>query len=667
MVFIYTQPEVLPPHGKSKEWLLTNGIGGFAASTISGINTRRYHGYLVASMKPPVERRMLLAKVEEEIIVDGRKYPLLASETLGGFSGLGFKHLALFQRYPFPLYLYQIEDILLEKEIIMVKGQNTALVRYQVYNLNERTFKIRVFPLITNRDYHWTLRRNDWPFAMSFSDNSVNIEAYPGAPSLYIYWDRAIPLQPGFWYYNVYYEEEAFRGLDAIEDLYCPFYLEVEGKNSVSFWFAASTEHLNFSSQWAEEVREQERKRLKSLPFLPESAELWVQVLTSATQDFLVEKRDKTLTVIAGYPWFTDWGRDALISLPGLTLVTGRYEDFRQVMTSFLAHAKGGIVPNLFSDLGGEACYNTADASLWVFWAIYKYFQYTKDLTFIEENISQLQEIIENYSRGTMFGIKMDEDGLITQGEEEKALTWMDAVVDGKPVTPRWGKAVEINALWHFALKLMSFLSRTLGQRKLAQELFSWSELAKKSFQEKFWNDQGGYLFDVVRGEHKDDAIRCNQIIAVSLPTCVLTRGQERLVLETVWRHLYTPLGLRTLSPFHPNYRGRYRGNQGERDRAYHQGTVWVWPWGHFMTAIGRLYRENPCLPQVVWRMVQPFLAHLADKGLGTVSEIFDGDAPHSPQGCFAQAWSVAEVLRVVYEIVEERVWPADLECELFE
>lgn len=654
-MYDFAQMDLLPPAGKQKEWLLTNGIGGFAASTISGINTRRYHGLLIASLKPPVDRRLILAKLEEEVVIDGRLYILFSSETLGGFSGCGFNHLLEFKRFPFPTYIYQIEDCILEKEIMLVSGQNTVLIRYRLINENERQVRLNILPLVTSRDYHGTTRRNDWPFkTMQDKKTKATIEAFPGAPPLHLGSDQAQCEKTGFWYFNIFYELEAARGLDAVEDLFCPIRFAIESKESLEFWVGASTEQLEIDTSTVQLCRELEINRMQGLiEHLP--TENWsLKALTLAADSFLVKRSDlQSLTVIAGYPWFADWGRDAMISLPGLTLTTGRFKDFRQVIKTFLTFEKDGLLPNLFPDNPGPPAYNTADAAMWVFWCLFKYFQYTNDLSFLEEHYPVLVRILENHMKGTHHGIKMTGDGLITQGETLKALTWMDARVGDEVITPRRGKPVEINALWCFALRFSSFLALQFGDSVNARNFKELAIYSQNSFQEMFWFPTGGYLYDLVNDYERDESIRCNQIIALSLPVRLLSADQEKQVLRTVWKHLYAGYGLRTLSPSNNQYRGRCIGNQHERDSAYHQGTVWVWPWGHFITALNRIYGANPGIQGLTRRLVSPLIAHLNEECLGTVSEIFDGDLPHHPRGCFAQAWSVAEVLRITYEEIE--------------
>ncbi|NLV16094.1 MAG: glycogen debranching protein [Syntrophomonadaceae bacterium] len=667
-MFTYSPSDLLPPQGKTKEWLLTNGIGGFAGSTISGINTRRYHGLLTAALRPPVDRRLLLAKLEEEIIVDEKSYSLFSSETVGGTSGQGFNYLQGFRRFPLPTYIYQLEDCILEKEIMMVFKGNTVMVKYSLTNRNGRKVRLNIFPLITSRDYHGILRQNHWPFTVTPVNNNqqVAVEPYSGAPWLYIGSDRAQIIESRFWYNSVYYQVEAERGLDAVEDYFCPVHFRVDCRESMTFWVVAGTDQIHIGSSLFQGLRDQELQRLRKLVDLAPSEDWGYKALVLAADSFLVKRADsENLTVIAGYPWFADWGRDAMIALPGLTLPTQRFGDYRQVISTFLDNEKDGLLPNLFPDTPGPAAYNTADAAMWLFWSLYKYLQYTQDWEFLRKHYPVLLRILESHIQGTHYGIKMNDRGLITQGEETKALTWMDARVGNVVVTPRRGMTVEINSLWYLALCLVSHLGYRFGDSKRALYFKDLARRVKESFRELFWFNEGGYLYDTVGNDGvPDKSIRCNQIIAVSLPIRLLTAGQERRVLETVWTQLYAGLGLRTLSPGSNDYKGRCTGDQYARDSAYHQGTVWVWPWGHFITAIKSIYGKEPGTAELIHKMTAPLMAHLNEAGIGTVSEIFDGDPPHYPRGCVAQAWSVAEVLRVIYENTNDELADINVESE---
>lgn len=617
----------------------------------------------MAALNPPVDRRLLLAKLEEEVFIDDRQVSLFCSETVDGYSGRGFAYLHHFRRYPLPAYVYQIDDVLLEKEIMLVYGENTVQVRYRVMNENHRRVRLVIYPLITCRDYHWTTRRTGWPWHKQSFEQGMRVEAFDGAPPLYLTGDYARCVPENFWYDHVFYEAEAFRGLDSVEDLYCPARFEIRLEDSKTFWLAASTREVDMRADLPAQRRRKHLQRVRSLLEQQGSHHDHQRILTLAADDFLVH-RDSTgePTVIAGYPWFTDWGRDAMLALPGLTLPTRRFGDCRDVLRGFAQYEKDGLIPNVFADDTGAPAYNTADASLWMFWAVYKYLQYTRDYQFAAEMYSVLSRIAERYAGGTRFHIRMEDDGLIDQGEEGTALTWMDAKVNGHAVTPRRGKPVEINALWHFALRFLSYLARHLGHRHRAGEWTVMADQVHSSFNRQFWVEQGGYLCDTIDENGGNQAFRCNQIFAVSLPGRLLDAGRARAVTAAVWQRLYTPCGLRTLDCGGSGYSGKYAGGQRERDTAYHQGTVWVWPWGHFADAVRQTGVSDQESRRMIARMTVPLLAHLFDAGLGSVSEVFDGDSPHTPGGCIAQAWSVAELLRVLHEMVDGNVRNIELD-----
>ncbi|MGE5371743.1 MAG: amylo-alpha-1,6-glucosidase [Solirubrobacterales bacterium] len=650
-MYEYAGADLMLPRGKEREWLLTNGIGGFASSTISGINTRRYHGLLVAALKPPGDRRVLVSKLEEEVWIDEHRFSLFGSETVGGFSGMGFHYLQTFRRFPLPAYVYRLDDVVLEKEIWLPQGENEVQVRYRIINPNRRHVRMVVYPLLTARDYHWTLRRNEWPWRTTITGSGVMVEPYDGGPHIWLTSDSVSCSEAGFWYYDVFYAQEAARGLDAVDDLYCPVTWEFETDSDNVFRVAAAAQPVIIEREMAARERISELIRIQALTERPGFDSAALKVLAVAADQFLVRGRaGEGMSVIAGYPWFGDWGRDTMIALPGLTLPAGRYEDFRRCFRTCLVYARDGLIPNLFDDRGGDPAYNTVDASLWAFWAIYKYLQYTKDWDFVLEAAEVLDRILEHYRDGTAFGIGMDKDGLIVQGSPGHALTWMDACIHGEVITPRRGKPVEINALWHFALRFQSYIRRYDGRTARSSEWRQLSDLVKEHFAAAFWLSEKGYLADAVDDQGPVHALRCNQIIAASLPVRLLPAGLEHAVVGAVTRRLLTPFGLKTLADDHPGYSPRYQGNPEERDRAYHQGTVWVWPWGQYMTALNRTYERSEASRRLINRLIAPLLWHLEQEGLGTVSEVFDPEPPFSAGGCFAQAWSVAELLRVLWE-----------------
>lgn len=647
----FGKSELNPDTGAAKEWLLTNGLGGFASSTIIGMNTRRYHGLLIAALNPPVDRRLLVAKLDEDFYINGERFVLGTNQVRGGYAQQGYRYLQRFRRYPFPEYTYQMKDVFLIKTIFMIYGENTTVVHYRIINEFRRDLSIYVFPLVNCRDYHGTTHESS-SYRQEILDcrYRVQIEPFPDAPRICLSSDRAGFIGEPSWYRGMYYAVEEFRGLPSCEDHFIPGYFKVDMRDSGEFSVVLSTAEISKIDYRGWKTREW--KRQEKLLSLAGYRDEFARMLSLAADDFVVwRKSTGKKTVIAGYPWFSDWGRDAMIALPGLTLCTGRFQDAREILDTFAAYVKDGLIPNMFPDAGVEPIYNTVDASLWYFYAVQKYLAYTGDYRFVKEELFPvLRSVIDNYRRGTRFQIGMDRDGLIAAGSPGIQLTWMDARVGDWVVTPRHGKPVEVNALWYNALVLMSELTVLLGTRNEYDEL---AALVRRNFPAVFWNEEKQCLYDVV-GEEKDSRVRPNQIIAVSLPHSPLPKDKAQAVVRRVFEDLYIGPGLRSLSPLEPGYHGHYGGSQYSRDAAYHQGTAWSWLLGHFITAYRRVFDFSPESLIVARLLLAPMREHLRDHGLGTISEIFDASYPFTPRGCFAQAWGVAEALRCYVEDLEE-------------
>ena len=627
----------------SREWLETNGLGGSASSTILGLNTRRYHGLLTAATKPPVGRFVLLSKLEETLVIGAAKYDLGANQYPGSIHPRGDKFLESFRLDPFPVFTYQVADLRIEKRVFMVNGENTVVVSYQVTGPIPEGAILEVRPLVAFRDYHSTAHANPaFNGALETSDQQVSLEPYSGLPRLY-FAHNATDLQPQWdWYRRFQYERERERGLDFEEDLYCPLVWRFDLAGTPFPALIASLSPHRISEVPVLQLHEIERRKRKGV-------DLFERQLVAAADQFIVARDDKK-TVVAGYPWFTDWGRDTMISLPGLALVTGRFEDARNMLVEFIRNLNDGMLPNRFPDFVGDLPeYNTVDATLWLFHAVSELLRYTGDRKYIQENFyDALADVIAWHVKGTRYGIKVDEqDGLLRAGEPGVQLTWMDAKIGDWVVTPRTGKSVEIQALWYNALCVMGQLAPTETDR---ERFGNMAERARAAFSTLFWNEGAGCLYDVIAPEGPDGSIRPNQILAVSLPYSMLDEEKSRRVLEVVEWELLTPYGLRTLSPRDSRYRPRYEGDSGSRDSAYHQGTVWPWLLGPFLTAYVKVHGDSPEVRDQVDRFLQPLRDHLWQAGLGQISEIFDGDAPHRPNGCIAQAWSIAEVLRTYVE-----------------
>lgn len=635
--------------GIQREWLLTNGLGGFASGTIIGMNARRYHGLLVASLTPPVDRFLILSQIHEDVITDNGEFHLGTFKT-HDYIAHGEHYLEGFFYDYIPEFRYRIGSIFINKRIYLRHMRNQVDVVYKVKNHDRKT-KIRLIPLVNFRNYHYLSSFKHMSFATEVRDRRMEITPLKMSKKIHIECsDGIVRLMEGCFFYNMDYPYEHERGLGGTEDHYIPGVFEIvlepgEGKTvTVAASFGEPIDTLDGENLINLEISRQ-KNLVKGL-----EADKFRESLTLAADKFIVDRKStNSRTIIAGYPWFTDWGRDTMIALPGLTLATGRFEDAKDILYTFAKYEKDGLIPNVFSDIGTEPAYNTVDAALWFFEAAYKYIKYTGDLDFVVNNLLPvLKNIINGYMNGTRFDIKMDKDCLITAGNEETQLTWMDAKAGNWVVTPRHGKAVEINALWYNALKIINYILKRIGENN--DEYLKIAQKVKKSFVKQFWNESSNCLYDVVYNQGKDDKIRPNQVLAVSLSFPVLSGEMAKSIVDTVYNELYTALGLRTLSRKSGEYKGIYIGNQLSRDGSYHQGTVWTWPLGQFITAYARVYKEQGDLLQRLEDFFLPFEDHLKDSCIGSISELFDGDEPLIPRGCCAQAWSVAEILRAYVE-----------------
>lgn len=642
----------------TREWLLTNGMGGFASSTVAGMNTRRYHGLLVAATDPPLGRVLLLAKLEEVLIVDGRQFDLSTNLYAGGvIHPSGHSNLIDFRLDPFPCFTYSGDGWKLKKFIFMVYGENTTVVEYQF--TGERPFqnvKLEVRPLIAFRDYHATTHENDvLNRSVQKVEDCIVIKPYADLPSFYLAHDPAAVEIDGYWYKNFEYTEECKRGLDCNEDLFSPFVLRADLSERSRFALIASTEQRVASD--APQYRGAEVKRVSSTRHevlnQHDQSQL-IQTLEAAAEQFIVT-RARRQTILAGYHWFGDWGRDTMISLPGLLLAMGQSERAKDILLQFTGFIDGGMLPNRFPDHGEVPLYNTVDATLWFFEAIRQYHHYLEDdqwrdqalLTIRESFYEPLQSIVAAHVSGTRYGIHVDADGFLWAGDAHTNLTWMDAKVGEIAITPRNGRAVEIQALWYNALRILQNFGMLFGDSATADFCADWADKLKRNFDRVFWNDEVGYLNDVVSESEIDSSLRPNQMFTVSLHHNLLSGDRARKVLTVIENELLTPYGLRTLSSKDEHYRGQYLGDIWSRDGAYHQGTVWPWLIGPFFNAKLKTAESNSAVLSELESWLTGFTPHLSEAGIGQVSEIFDGDFPHNPRGCIAQAWSVSEILRL--------------------
>jgi predicted glycogen debranching enzyme len=635
----------------SKEWLETNGLGGFAGSSISGMNTRRYHGLLFAAVRPPTERKLLLSKLEETLVVGGQRFELSTNQYSGAVHPEGYRWLTGFDPLPFPTWTFDCGGVRFEKSICMIHGENTTVIQYKLLTKQGTQVQLEVRPLIAFRDYHALTHENDGLNPeVKVTSCGAEVTPYDGMPTLYLGHDARSVDTAGFWFRGFEYAIERDRGLDFREDLYSPLGLTFDLGARPTATVIASTKARPAAD--AQELLDAEVARRAGLVEKAGDNTL-VQALTRAADQFIVARGDGQ-TIIAGYPWFTDWSRDTMISLPGLTLATGRFTEARSILANFAGFADRGMLPNRFPDRGEEPEYNTVDGTLWYFAAIDDYARHTGDFGFVRDELyGVLADIIDWHVKGTRYGIVMDADGLLRSGEVGVQLTWMDARVGTWVVTPRHGKPVEIQALWYNALKFMEELAARFSDAAASERYGMMAVAAMTSFNAKFWNAEAGCLYDVLSDDGPDASIRPNQALALSLPRSMVEHERAAKILDVIERDLLTPVGLRTLAPSDPLYRPRYEGDPGTRDSGYHQGTVWPWLVGPYLEGYLRTYNSSDAAKAYVSTWLEEFLTHLQDACIGQVSEIYDAEPPRRPAGCPAQAWSVAEILRIATLVSE--------------
>jgi len=624
--------DLIFPAALTTEWLHTNGLGGYASSSVLDVNTRRYHGWLVAASEPPSVRMLALSRFLETAVIQDRTVDFSSVEYPGTFAPRGFQHLLAFWDDPVPSFEYLLDGARLVRQVYTLDGKNACVVVYTLVD-SDRRLGLRLRPLVNWRHFH-TLAPAPHPgWRQSGGERHLSLEP-PSGHRIVIAWQRGSYQAEPVWYHRTLYREELARGLDNEEELFSPGILRADmgGQDSPRLVVMVGLE---------EDVKGLDIVQL-SLPDLCQARQSsgLIDTLCRTSRTYIV-RRGHGRSIIAGYHWFADWGRDTMISLPGITLVTGRHQEARRILETWAQSSSKGLIPNRFDDSGETPEWNSVDAPLWFAYALWKYWTYTEDGSCLRDLAGVLEDILDNYARGTLFGISMDASGLVRAGQHGLQLTWMDAKVRDEVVTQRAGYAVEVNALWYNALLCASDMLRVLGRGSKASQYESVAARVRKSFTGTFWN--GAYLVDAV--PHGPE-LRPNQILAASLPYSPLEAGTVRQVLHWVGNGLYTPYGLRTLEPSHPLYNGRYEGSVEQRDRAYHQGTAWPWFLGQYITA----QRRAGASPADLWRYVLPFESHLREAGTSAISEIFDGDPPHTPRGCISQAWSVAEVLRAIKE-----------------
>jgi predicted glycogen debranching enzyme len=669
--FSWQAPKDGPSHADwelllSREWLVTNGIGGYASGTISGAPTRRFHGVLIAALPSPHGRTMMLNDLSEQVVLPGGdSFDVASEETTTGMSNFrALTHLEAFRlEAGLPLWIYKFHDHVLEKRIQLVNRQNTAHVTYVWRGPDDATLRLR--PALYFRPHEGALSGLEAArYSTQMKDEWLQINNHSGLPSLKVSVshlastfhpdDKVVP--------DLRFRTEENRGYDFQGNLWSPGYFEVSVRPNDRVTFIGSTEHWEvLEALDAEEAFHAEMERRRRLVSMcnPALQDPFGAELVLAADQFLISPAgrvadtaralaagDEIRTVIAGYHWFTDWGRDTMISLEGLTLTTGRHAEAGYILRTFAHYIRDGLIPNMFPEGKTEGLYHTADATLWFFHAIHRYVEYTQDRATLRLLLPHLCDIVEAHLNGTRFGIKVDpNDGLLRQGAEGYQLTWMDAKVGDWVVTPRRGKAIEINALWYNALRLLENWLREERGAEDAAKIGDHAERTFDSFNRRFWYGEGQYLYDVVDGDdgNNDAALRPNQLFAISLDYPVLEQQHWASVVGIVQKKLLTPVGLRSLSPDHPDYKPRYYGDLRARDAAYHQGTVWAWLIGPFVDAYLKLHPNDLVTAR---SFLHGFTHHLSEGCIGSVSEVFDAEPPFTPRGCIAQAWSVAEFAR---------------------
>jgi predicted glycogen debranching enzyme len=622
----------------NREILRSNKKGAYASSTIIGMNTRKYHGLLICPIEAfGNERHVLLSSVDETLIQHEQEFHLGVRKYQGGaISPKGHKYIHDFEIEPFPKITYRVGGVVLTKQLMLSSQDNLILLKYTLEDAKSPT-TLRLLPFLAFREIHKLAQSNlNINTKYQAIPNGIRYKMYNAYPNMYMQLSKRNDFVPvPHWYYRVEYMKEQLRGYDCHEDLYVPGYFEFPLEKGESVMFAAGMTEMepsNLLQYFDDEIKAR----------IPRDS--FENCLINSAQQFFVKDAKKT-EIIAGFPWFGRWGRDTFISLPGLTLALGDPKTCKDVLDTMSRELNGPLFPNIGS--ADAAAYNSVDAPLWYFWAIQKYLEYTQDYEGVWKAYGEkMKNILHGYRNGETPYIRMHDNGLIYSGTNGKALTWMDAVIDGRAVTPRIGYDVEINALWYNAIRFTLELARKFHDEIFVEQWMPIHPVLKDSFVALFWDDRKGYLADYMDGGYKDWSIRPNQIFATSLPYSMLSPEQSRSVLELVKHKLLTPKGLRTLSPDHPSYKGRYEGTQTERDLAYHQGTVWPWLLGHFAEGYLKVHQKSAY--SFIHKLIYKFEEEMDAHGIGSISEVFEADPPHQASGTISQAWSVAEILRTM-------------------
>ncbi|MCK5243226.1 glycogen debranching enzyme family protein [bacterium] len=641
-----------------KEWLETNGIGGYAYGTVSGLHTRSYHSLLTAALEVPLRRVIMLSQLEETINYGNKRYVLSTNQYKQTVPAEGYLNMEEFRLDPFPVITYRLADLLLEKQIFMSYGFNLTWITYRLLTpLPENSeMRLTVRPLVNFRDHH--LKKSEQHFFFSthhdLEKKVVRLMPDKNLPALNMYHNASGFEHSAQWYHDIFYQEEKQRGLECTEDVFSPGIINYSFNKENDLGFMAVTTNV-LDNPDPEVAANAERIRRRELIKAIEPGDRFGKMLALTADQFIV-KRDEGLSVMAGYPWLPDSGREAMIAMPGLTMILNRKEETRTLLQTFAGYCYKGMFPNYFNETDAKPFYNSVDAALWFFVAVYQYRRFFGDDDFIRQELWKIMlEIIERYTKGTLYNIKMDKDGLINIPEEGGQLTWMDAQVGDWIVTPRSGKPVEVNALWYNALCFMRDLAETFGEQKKQKRFSELAEKTKAAFQTAFWNEIKNYCYDRIEEHYQDPSLRPNQLIALALPYPVVPADQAKKILKIIRQELYTTFGLGTLNHDHEDYQGNYAGDIISREGAAHQGTVWPWLLGPYADSLRQVYGNTPETRAEIRRLLKPFEAHIKEAGLGSISEMFDGDPPHSARGCVSRACNVAEILRLHLELLKDK------------
>jgi predicted glycogen debranching enzyme len=657
-----------------KEWLITNGLGGYASSSILGINTRKYHGLLVAALHPPGDRTVCLSKLDEDVIIGKTIYRLGTNDFHDTMYPEGYRYLTDFSVSPNPIFTYDVGGVKINKTVFMPKNKNATVVLYHVTNNSALEAVVVIYPLLTCRYYHTVVDSQKSPleFVQQNIPNGYKVIFKRPQATISSCITDGIYHESLNWIDLLHYRDETERSEADVDDLFQPgfFMFNLPGNTEKEF---AVTTTVNSNAKEGDAVLDSIGKTISQVraaielnsnlnrDLLDDFYHLhhevpmsdWLNWILLAADSFIVDDTDGNKSIIAGYHWFEPWGRDTFISLTGLMLTTGKFNQAKNTLHNYIQYCKGGLIPNFIGDKTGEPAYNTVDATFWYVNSVLQYLKYTGDYSFVQNKLwDQMQSIIENHQKGTLFDIRLDCDGLIIHGPR---LTWMDAQVDGDVITPRAGKAVEIQALWYNALRTMALIADKLNEGDIAETYLSMAQQTSKSFNEKFWNPELDCLYDFIDSNGKpDSSMRPNQIFAVSLDFSMLDPAKSQKVVDLVNRELVTPFGLRTLSINDPKFVGKCFGNLRCRDSAYHNGTIWPWLLGPYVTAYLKVNGYTKQSRDFVFEnwVLPLFTTGIHQGGLGTINEIYDCDTPNEPRGCISQAWSIGEPLRAYIEDV---------------